>query len=329
MFVKVLVVCMVVVALQWRSDAFRIATRQPAHHSSETQLHAFSNLRKEIQREVAASTAPSIVISYDHSELPDSFEDAVERAASRSMECIEMGTTQCLINFDTTVGDQTYTSLKSTLPFIKLFANTFSRKMDLTMNMLKPTEAEEKKKATFVPRRVVKDVPEFITLEDLLKPEIAGGTPDGSSPNPAANPAGYSNPDPSANPAGYSSDDLNVSAETEEPEEPQTKWAIRDPEDKTPLKNLRIFFPDMGAAALARRDWKMGTLDAEVPPCVYTGNIQNDIIQDTDKAAVILCPQSSETDYVKRVIEMCAERSIPCVLINPNLINMDQVEYEY
>jgi len=29
-------------------------------------------------------------------------------------------------------------------------------------------------------------------------------------------------------------------------------------EDLGELKSMRIYFPDMGAAALARRDWKMG-----------------------------------------------------------------------
>ena len=31
-----------------------------------------------------------------------------------------------------------------------------------------------------------------------------------------------------------------------------------------PKRTMKIFFPDMGAAALARRDWKMGTELAEV-----------------------------------------------------------------
>lgn len=39
-----------------------------------------------------------------------------------------------------------------------------------------------------------------------------------------------------------------------------------------PTKTMRIFFPDMGAAALVRRDWKMGSIFPEVPPCVFTGS---------------------------------------------------------
>ena len=80
----------------------------------------------------------------------------------------------------------------------------------------------------------------------------------------------------------------------------------------------------MGAAALARRDWKMGTFESQVPFCVQTSNIQNDVILPTDKIVIILCPQYSETDYVERIVDVCDIQNIPCILINPELINMDQ-----
>jgi hypothetical protein len=57
---------------------------------------------------------------------------------------------------------------------------------------------------------------------------------------------------------------------------------------------------------------------------VRTANIQNDPIEDTDKIAIMLCPLSYEVDYVKRVTDLCTEKNIPCIMINPNLINMDQ-----
>ena len=89
-------------------------------------------------------------------------------------------------------------------------------------------------------------------------------------------------------------------------------------------KTMRIFFPDMGQAALARRDWKMGTDVSEVPPCVYTANIKNDGIQTTDKVVVIICPLASEADDVQRIMAICTASNVPLVLINPDLINMDQ-----
>lgn len=64
---------------------------------------------------------PDIAISTDITELPSSFSDAVERAAVRTYKCFESGSKLCRIDFDTTIGDQTYTSLKSTLPMTKEF----------------------------------------------------------------------------------------------------------------------------------------------------------------------------------------------------------------
>jgi hypothetical protein len=97
-----------------------------------------------------------------------------------------------------------------------------------------------------------------------------------------------------------------------------------DPDFKI-TRSLSIFFPDMGPAVLARRDWSMNTNKVpEVPPCVFTANIQNDELRDTDQLAIILCPLYSEVDYVKRVMNMCEIQGIPCIMINPNLINQDQ-----
>lgn len=68
----------------------------------------------------------------------------------------------------------------------------------------------------------------------------------------------------------------------------------------------------------------MGTNSSEVPVGVYTANVQNDPLGTTDKAAIILCPLYSETDYVQRVVDLCVNNNVLCIMINPNLINMDQ-----
>jgi len=70
----------------------------------------------------------------------------------------------------------------------------------------------------------------------------------------------------------------------------------------------------------------MGGPSSEVPPCIQTANVQNDALLSTDEIAIIICPLSYEADYVKRVVDLCEEKKIPCVMINPNLINMDQGE---
>lgn len=66
------------------------------------------------------------------------------------------------------------------------------------------------------------------------------------------------------------------------------------------------------------------TPQAEVPSCVRTANIQNDPLETTDKLVIMLCPLSYEIDSVRRVMEMCEVAKVPCIVINPDLINMDQ-----
>jgi hypothetical protein len=207
-----------------------------------------------------------IPISSDVTELPNTFQDAVGRSASRSMACIASGQMRVRIDFDTSIGDMTYTSLKNTLPMIKEFSAILSKEMGLSMSM----------------------------------PETAVAVTDEAT-NTAATTS------------------TTATVETAAAATPTAETETDEPE-----RTMRIFFPDMGAAALARRDWKLGTEVSEVPPCVRTANMQNDPLEPTDKVAVLLCPQSSETDFVKRIMESCTEAKIPLIMINPNLVNMDQ-----
>jgi hypothetical protein len=68
----------------------------------------------------------------------------------------------------------------------------------------------------------------------------------------------------------------------------------------------------------------LSTNATEIPPCVRTANIQNDPIEITDKMAILLCPLWYETDFVLRVVDLCQEKGIPCLMINPQLVSGDQ-----
>jgi len=94
--------------------------------------------------------------------------------------------------------------------------------------------------------------------------------------------------------------------------------------DKTAARSLHIFFPDMGAAALARRDWKMNSFEAQVPPCVECANIQNDCVEAEDVLVVLLCPLSYEAEAARRIQDQCDAMNKPCVMINSNLMNTDR-----
>lgn len=193
-------------------------------------------LASVLRTEDISSPAPET--STEVSELPDSFDDAIQRAVRCTLQCVSNGMSRVRIDFDTTIGDQTYTSLKSSLPMTKRFCTELCAAMQLHP-LTSVTDGDDNQ-------------------------EFRG------------------------------------------------------------LRSLRIFFPDMGATVLARRDWKMGTNATEIPPCVYTANVQNDPVLETDQAVIVLCPLYSEADYISRITDVCLERNIPCIMINPNLINGDQ-----
>jgi hypothetical protein len=78
---------------------------------------------------------------------------------------------------------------------------------------------------------------------------------------------------------------------------------------------LKVFFPDAGAAALARRDW------GEVPftiADVGSGRVPPEVqIQPEDKAFLFIDPSAVEVNQVEKLCEIAAER--PVVMLNPRL----------
>ena len=86
------------------------------------------------------------------------------------------------------------------------------------------------------------------------------------------------------------------------------EWALSMDEDE----NLVLFFPDAGAAALARQEWKMDDLEeAEVPPNVRVKAFPRDRLDPDDKAVFALCPRAPERDACEELVNTCAESMRP------------------
>jgi hypothetical protein len=78
---------------------------------------------------------------------------------------------------------------------------------------------------------------------------------------------------------------------------------------------LKVFFPDTGAAALARRDWgevpfKVGDIGTSRSPIETR-------IQPEDKAFLLVSPSAVEVAQVEKLCNLAGDR--PCVLLNPQL----------
>ncbi|HEY9845944.1 MAG TPA: DUF1995 family protein [Candidatus Caenarcaniphilales bacterium] len=84
---------------------------------------------------------------------------------------------------------------------------------------------------------------------------------------------------------------------------------------------LKVYFPDAGAAALAKRDW--GTVPFEIR------GIGEKLapIQPEDQAFVLVAPSDVEVSKVEKMCEAAGDR--PCILLNPQLQNVAIVGVGY
>jgi hypothetical protein len=88
---------------------------------------------------------------------------------------------------------------------------------------------------------------------------------------------------------------------------------------------VRVYFPDEGNAALARRDWT--TAAADLPPCVQFSSCGGVQMQDISKDALVFffCPKASESEQVEALLrktETEATNLQLVVFVNPNLVDM-------
>ena len=97
---------------------------------------------------------------------------------------------------------------------------------------------------------------------------------------------------------------------------------------------VRVYFPDEGNAALARRDWNpTGHPDqALVPPCVQFSSCGGVQVQDVsnDFLVFFFCPRASESDAVEKLLsktEAEASKLTLTVFVNPNLVDMGVTGY--
>jgi hypothetical protein len=102
----------------------------------------------------------------------------------------------------------------------------------------------------------------------------------------------------------------------------------RDPDYKWEGPVVRVYFPDEGSAALARRDWIGNSpSEAKVPPCVQMsscGGIQMGDVSN-DEIVFFFCPKAAESDSVEELLlktETTSSNLKLTCFVNPNLVDM-------
>lgn len=247
-----------------------------------------------------ASSAPSAITDIDRpTDLPDSLVDSAERAANSCAAFAKFAPPQarCRVDFDTSAGDETFPLLKLSTEFMQNFVSFLSYKVVPGLQQEKMAEMQRVAEAR-------------VALQRLLEQE--------------------------------QSDDAE--AVPVDPEEKQYYISVlqsngkvggnaagTDDEYDGPI--VRIYFPDEGNAALARRDWNPAN-GIDLPSCVRfaaCGGVRS-IYDDVSNDVLIFffCPKASESDMVEEILRRTelahaeSNSTIPLltVFVNPVLVDM-------
>ena len=241
-------------------------------------------------------------------ELPDSLDDSAILAAQGCVayynDAGAMGRTR--VDFDTSIGDETYTTLKSSTEFMQKFVSALCYEMIPSVK-----EAREKEMMNLVQAKV--ELRQLMEKEGISDEDINMEDEDETSQNSEHSPI---------NPRIL---ELNTVIQN-------GGRAHRDPSE--PLWNgpkARVYFPDEGSAALARRDWNPTAAnpeDAQVPPCVEFSSCGGVQMQDISKDELVFffCPKASEAEFVEEALlkseDTLGTNLKMSVFVNPLLVDM-------
>mmetsp|Transcript_10905 Transcript_10905/g.16842 ORF Transcript_10905/g.16842 Transcript_10905/m.16842 type:complete len:399 (+) Transcript_10905:149-1345(+) len=246
------------------------------------------------------STSPIEAAIGQPSELPDSLDDAAEIAASNTAAFAEASgpMSRCRVDFDTSAGDETFTALKSSTEFMQKYVTALSYSIVPGLQARRQDEMMRFAQAK----------------SELMNMGLQNVNEDDDDDE------------------GSSSEQLSDDIKAKRDSLLQIlNDGGRDPENKEwKGPKVRIYFPDEGSAALARRDWKIDAPpgDALVPPCVEfssCGGIQYQDISN-DMAILFFCPRASEAESVEEILikseETLMDNLAVTVFVNPVLVDM-------
>jgi hypothetical protein len=220
-------------------------------------------------------------------ELPDSLDDAAVRAARASTAFSEASgpVARCRVDFDTSVGDETFTILKTSTEFMQKYVSALCYSM--------VPGAQEQREG-----EIMALVQARADLQDLRSQE--------SDENDG--------------------DKVDNSAKMQQLQEVIARGG-RPADWKWQGPTARVYFPDEGNAALARRDWNNPD-DAKVPPCVQfasCGGVQRQDISN-DCLVFFFCPKAAESEQVEAILQRveteAADSLKLTIFVNPNLVDM-------
>ena len=239
-------------------------------------------------------------------------EDGAQMAARACAQLIEAqggSSARCRVDFDTSVGDETFPILKQSTEFMQNLVTGLCYLNMPELQQLKQNEMMRVVTAKSEKASVEKELEEFMKSqkEETSKDESTDESTDNNN----------NNQDDTKKLLLQKLDDL---------EQIIARNGV-DPEYRYEGPRARIYFPDEGNAALAKRDW-LGA-SPKVPPCVEfssCGGVQSQIDPSNDKLIFFFCPRASESEYVEDILrrtETAENTKLQLsVFVNPLLVDM-------
>eukprot|EP00560_Eucampia_antarctica_P008506 CAMPEP_0197825392 /NCGR_PEP_ID=MMETSP1437-20131217/2485_1 /TAXON_ID=49252 ORGANISM="Eucampia antarctica, Strain CCMP1452" /NCGR_SAMPLE_ID=MMETSP1437 /ASSEMBLY_ACC=CAM_ASM_001096 /LENGTH=366 /DNA_ID=CAMNT_0043425375 /DNA_START=127 /DNA_END=1227 /DNA_ORIENTATION=- len=232
--------------------------------------------RRSVSSFSTGSTSSRMAIPTD---LPDSLEDAAEIAAlsTKDFAAVSGLNGRCRVDFDTSVGDETYTTLKASTEFMQKYVSALIYAM--------------------VPGALERTQDRIMTLSQT-RIELQTALAEEESEE--------------------ESDRVNELKQILASHGASTLKEWEGPK-------IRVYFPDEGSAALARRDWTLEFIPTFCLEFSSCGGIQ---WQDISKDIVHLyfCPKASESEFVEEALNTAevklADQLKLSIFVNPNLVDM-------
>lgn len=245
-------------------------------------------------------------------ELPDSLTDAAAIAANA---CHQLSTTagttvRCRVDFDTSIGDETYTTQKSSTEFMQKFVSSLCL-------------ASVKGVMEWRQDGVMKLIQAKAELGEVREEMQEMGLMDDDDVDFGEYPGGDDATTAGEKTETKASDEANQLLAREAALLQLIANEGTDPAYEWTGPKVRIYFPDEGSAALARRDWQ-----STLPPCVEFASCGRRQVDDGSQDAIILfyCPRASEAEFVEEILykmeELRGEELTMSVMVNPLLVDM-------
>jgi hypothetical protein len=278
-------------------------------------LNRISNLKTQTTTTTTTTTASSMSSSVDldnPTELPDSLTDAAERAANSCYEYskYEPLEARCRVDFDTSAGDETFPLIKTSTEFMQNFVSCLAYRYV-------PGLQEEKQKQL---QRVAEA---RVALQQILQQEQTTDDDDDDS---------GSDSEETTTVAG-----IDIEEKRKYMSILQNNGKIVDDSSDTKTEYdgpiVRVYFPDEGNAALAKRDWTSAN-GVDMPDCVKFNGCGGVVskTQDVSKDCLIFffCPKASESEQVEEILyrtelqhsQSNSTQQLLTVFVNPILVDM-------